>query len=222
MELRHLTVDRQGLLELVKHVHRDGAILAQNLYTALAVYSPGEAHWRLRNTKNARRGHPFHQLFRHLRGGEDGTRRLHWARYLRHSDDLLGHGVVDDLEQPLHRPRHGNVKRLTGTNVSSMGSTVCCGTRACGPGGSARLTGRILHTATLVFCPRRASCCSCLPTRSSLNFGGNGAEEWWKVTARTVRTVCRSCFSHKRSRRSRRLLAAPLARSTSDMSTPKV
>ena len=46
------------------------------------------------------------------------------------------------------------------------------------------------------------------PNKSSLNFGGNGAEEWWKVSARTMRTVCRSCFNHERSRRSRRRLAA--------------
>ena len=38
--------------------------------------------------------------------------------------------------------------------------------------------------------PVGASCCSCLPTHTSLNFGGNGAEEWWKVSARTMRTVC--------------------------------
>ena len=66
---------------------------------------------------------------------------------------------------------------------------------------------------------REASCCSCLPTHSPLNFGGNAAEEWWKVSARTMRTVCRSCFSHERRRRSRRLLAAPPTRSTLDMST---
>ena len=35
----------------------------------------------------------------------------------------------------------------------------------------------------VVFCPRRVSCCSRLPIRSSLHFGGNGAEEWWKVSA---------------------------------------
>ena len=49
------------------------------------------------------------------------------------------------------------------------------------------------------------ACCSCLHTHSSLNSGGNAAEEWWKVSAWTVRTVSRSCFSHERSRRSRRL-----------------
>ena len=37
VELRHLTVDRQGLLELVVHVHRDinRRSTAQYLYTAL-------------------------------------------------------------------------------------------------------------------------------------------------------------------------------------------
>ena len=74
-----------------------------------------------------------------------------------------------------------------------------------------------------VFGPRRAACCSCLPTHSSLNFGGNGAEEWWKDSARTMRTVCRSCFNHDRSRRSRRRLAAPVSRSPcSDLSTAGV
>ena len=74
-----------------------------------------------------------------------------------------------------------------------------------------------------VFGPRRAACCTCLPTNPFLNFGGNGAEEWWKVSARTMRTVCRSCFNQERSRRSRRRLAAPVSRSPcSDMSTAKV
>ena len=59
-----------------------------------------------------------------------------------------------------------------------------------------------------VFGPRRASCCSCLPTNSSLNFSRNSAEEWWKVSARTVRTVCRSCFNHERRRRCLRRFAA--------------
>ena len=62
-----------------------------------------------------------------------------------------------------------------------------------------------------------ASCFSCLPT--PLNFGGSGAEEWWEVSTRTMRTVCRSCFSHEQSRRSRPLLEAPLSRSTSIMMT---
>ena len=68
---------------------------------------------------------------------------------------------------------------------------------------------------------RFAACCSCLHTHSSLNSGGNAAEEWWKVSSRTVRTVCCSCFSHERSRRSRRLLAAPLSRSTSATCQPQ-
>ena len=134
----------------------------------------------------------------------------------------------------------------TRTNASIICSTVCRCVRSCGPGGSARLAGRhpavsssynskntaspatlvldVLCVASLVpavFCPCRAACCSCLHTHSSLNSGGNAAEEWWKVSARTVRTVCRSCFSHERSRRSRRLLAAPLSRSTSAMCQPQ-
>ena len=122
-----------------------------------------------------------------------------------------------------------------GANSASC-STVCRCTRSCGSCGSARLAGRVPpHGVFLVeqleerripghsgprrvvrgggpcrlLSPRRAACCSCLPTNSSLNFGRNGAEEWWKVSARTMRTVCRSCFGDKRGRRSRRLMAAP-------------
>ena len=107
-----------------------------------------------------------------------------------------------------------------------------------GPRGWTRPVGRVPHTAssssnseknavspaTLVFdvqCVASVVLAVSCP-HSSLNFGGNGAEEWWKVSARTMRTVCRSCFSHERSRRSRRLLAAKLARSTSDMTTAEV
>ena len=43
----------------------------------------------------------------------------------------------------------------------------------------------------------------------------NDAGEWWKVVARTMRTVSSSCFRHERSQRSRGLLAAPHSRSTS-------
>ena len=90
----------------------------------------------------------------------------------------------------------------------------------CGPG-SARLPGRtpgggagcarrpscVTCSSTslalaAVFCPRRAPFC-CISTFSF------GPALWWRAAARAMRTVCCSCRSIERSRRSRRRRAAP-------------
>ena len=92
----------------------------------------------------------------------------------------------------------------------------------CGPG-STRLPGRTPGGGVL--CPRRASCASC--TTSSLALApvfcprraayccsstcfSNGPALWWSAAARAMRTVCCSCRSIERSRRSRRRRAAPV------------
>ena len=176
----------------------------------------------------------FHQLFRQLRL-KNRTVRDGELWDLGHCDDMLGDRSVEELEevhQLVHHLRHCYVEE------SASCSTACRWTRSCGPRGSTRPFGRVPHTAssssnseknavspaTLVFDVQCVASLVLAVSRphSSLNFGGNGAEEWWKVSARTMRTVCRSCFSHERSRRSRLLLAATLARSTSDMSTAEV
>ena len=69
--------------------------------------------------------------------------------------------------------------------------------------------------------PRKASYLAPSTTLVS-RFEGVVPEEWWSASARAVRTVCRSCFNHERSRRSRRRLAAPESRSPcSNMSTAR-
>ena len=118
-------------------------------------------------------------------------------------------------------------------------SAKCRPTRPCGftstrsagriPGGSrvcprrAWCSSRTSPTPALVtvFSPRKASYLAPSTTLVS-RIEGVVLEEWWSASARAIRTVCRSCFNHERSRRSRRRLAAPESRSPcSNMSTAR-
>ena len=84
----------------------------------------------------------------------------------------------------------------------------------CGPG-SRRLPGRTPGSGG--FCARRPSCCSCsTPSPTQAIFGPLGAV-WCVNSARVIATVIRSCRSHERSRRCRRLIAAPVALPTPSM-----
>ena len=104
------------------------------------------------------------------------------------STSLGGHRPTAAQE---HRETNG-----TGTNVSKMGFMVRGECRLCQAGrpppcgvfvvqleehrfpGHSGTRRAVRGLVLAVFCPRRAACCSCLPTHTSLNIGGNGAEEW--------------------------------------------
>ena len=83
----------------------------------------------------------------------------------------------------------------------------------CGPG-SARLPGRTPRGG--VFGPRRASCASCTTSSPTLAIFGP-LEVVVQLFCRIVATVIRSCRSHERSRRCRRLIAAPVVLPTPSM-----
>ena len=76
---------------------------------------------------------------------------------------------------------------------------------ACGSDTSSRGSGRFPGGGTV--CRRNASCWSCSSTSMALAFSGRCAL-WCRLSARAIATVSRSCFSHERSRRSRRRRAA--------------
>ena len=89
-------------------------------------------------------------------------------------------------------------------------------TAACGPATSTRGTGRVpgggvvgRHSAE--YCSFTSPSCR---TRLSTTFS-LGPALWWRASATAAATDWRSCRSHARSRRCRRLAAAPVAPSTS-------
>ena len=136
----------------------------------------------------------FHQLFHHL------PRRTRCRGDLGYFDNLLGNRQVHEtkgIHNCLHHLLHRKIEKLhEGADVAHVPPPsaavlapasqqpkieVLADPRALPP-----TTGRVpaleldvqcVATVVLaVFCPRRATCCSCLPTHSSLNFGGNGVE----------------------------------------------
>ena len=88
----------------------------------------------------------FHQLLRLLRLTENRTRKAGWPGDLGHCDSLLGHHRIDVLDhghQLVHHLRLRYSKRGTMGATSASCSMVCRCTCSCGPGGSARLAGRL-------------------------------------------------------------------------------
>ena len=91
--------------------------------------------------------------------------------------------------------------------TSAMCSMWCRCTTTCGPRGSPRQGGRE-PWGGWGFCRRGASHLSLCPSSPALSFLCP-LEEWCLYSDRAIATLCRSCRSHERKRRSLRRRAAP-------------
>ena len=125
----------------------------------------------------------------------------------------------------------GALRICTMGATSAICSTVCLGTRSCGPGGSTRPVGRLPPGSSSHswkssgwggggLCRRNASCSS-RPSSPALAILSPRGAVWCDISARAMAIDCRSCLKAARSRRPVRRCAAPAARSTFTMSTAR-